>query len=240
LAVLPDGRLACGINDGTVRVWDLHKNESLTLQGHEDSVDALAVLPDGRLASSSSDGTVRVWDLASGTSRIVGEHGPDLRVTDAVKVRVECLPLRSWFREIGAFGSLVLVREADGTRTVGMSVDPMMVDLYRMRLHRPASCRAFLIEPEVLARLQDMVQKACHVGPDKALDHAFAAETVAGNLDVARLLSAIPDLDGEVHGAEIRFHRLPIADEFDTFPPRQGPLTVVLVFDDPGAAASVS
>jgi hypothetical protein len=98
---------------------------------------------------------------------------------------------------------------------------------------QPLSCRAFLIEPEVLARLQEVVQKACDVAPDKALDHAFAAETVASNVDVARLLSAIPDLDGEVQGHKIRFHRLPIANEFDTFPPRQGPLTVVLVFDEP-------
>src|SRR5438128_113068 len=61
LAVLPDGRLASGGGDHTVRVWDLHKNQSLGLQGHAGDVCSLAVLPDGRLASGSRDGTVRVW-----------------------------------------------------------------------------------------------------------------------------------------------------------------------------------
>src|SRR5262245_49688832 len=41
LAVLPDGRLASASEDRTVRVWDLHQNESLTLRGHEGAVNAL-------------------------------------------------------------------------------------------------------------------------------------------------------------------------------------------------------
>jgi hypothetical protein len=173
----------------------------------------------------------RQIDLCDLASRIVGKDAPDLRVTDALDIRPVCLGGGPRFGESTA-GSLVLVREAEGTRTMGM-----WLELDGRESSQPGSCRAFLIEPEVLARLQDVVQKACHIGPDNALDHAFAAETVAGNLDIARLLSAIPDLDGEVHGAKIRFHRLPIADEFETFPPRQGPLTVVLVFDEPAAPA---
>jgi WD40 repeat protein len=202
------------------------------LQGYEDCGLAMAVLPDGRLAAGSRDGTVCVWDLPSGASRIVGDHGPDFRVTDAVEVRGACLLLGSrQFPEKLLVGSLVLVCEADGTRTVGMRVEHYSVHM--MSLGQPISCRAFLIEPEVLARLQEVVRKAFEVDSDKALIHAFEAETIASNMDIARLLSAIPDLDGEVRNHEICFRRLPVAGEFDAFPPRQGPLTVVLVFDDP-------
>jgi hypothetical protein len=164
--------------------------------------------------------------------RLAGGQSPDLRVTDALDVRPVWLSPRSQFHE-GASAVLALVSEADGKRTVGM-----WAELAEREDRPPASsCRAFLLEPEVLARLGELVQKTCAIGPEKALVHAFAAETVVGNRDIARLLSAVPDLDGEVRGPEIHFRRLPVADEFDAFPPRQGPLTVVLVFEDPAAVA---
>jgi hypothetical protein len=108
-------------------------------------------------------------------------------------------------------------------------------------------CRGFLIEPEVLIQIRDVVRKsgdfyqgnAAAQAPGDVMQevvHAFDAKTMAGNMDIARLLSAIPDLEGEVsESGEIHFHRIPIADEFDTFPPRPGPLTVVLVSDSDAA-----
>ncbi len=63
LAVLPDGRLASGCDDGTIQLWALQGSaEPLVLKGHKKLVNDLAVLPDGRLASGSNDGTIRLWN----------------------------------------------------------------------------------------------------------------------------------------------------------------------------------
>ena len=63
LAVLPDGRLASGSDDGVIKVWDSTTwNCRQVIKAHQAPVTCLAALPDGRLASSSNDGTVRVWN----------------------------------------------------------------------------------------------------------------------------------------------------------------------------------
>ena len=88
LAALPDGRLASGSTDATVRVWDVRGTSGgscvLTLNRHTDQVNCIVVLPDGRLASCSNDNTlvgcnqrfvcpdaecdktIRLWDVTSG------------------------------------------------------------------------------------------------------------------------------------------------------------------------------
>ncbi len=66
LAALPQGLLASGSDDKTVRVWNVAVRTCVAeLQGHTGEVCALAALPDGRLASGSSDedGEIRVWEL---------------------------------------------------------------------------------------------------------------------------------------------------------------------------------
>ncbi|MEB3317030.1 MAG: WD40 repeat domain-containing protein, partial [Cyanobacteriota bacterium] len=74
LAVLPDGRLASGSWDKTIRFWDPATGScSAVFEGHQGWVNALAVLPDGRLASGSWDNTIRLWDPATGSCSAVFE-----------------------------------------------------------------------------------------------------------------------------------------------------------------------
>ncbi len=66
LAVLPDGRLASGSGDHTIKLWNPASGACVaTFEGHSSSVNALAVLPDGRLASGSDDPTIKLWDPAT-------------------------------------------------------------------------------------------------------------------------------------------------------------------------------
>jgi WD40 repeat protein len=67
LCVLPDGRLASGSDDGTIRIWEFNTvNRPARLEGHTNSVRALCLLPDGRLASGSYDNAIRIWAPSTG------------------------------------------------------------------------------------------------------------------------------------------------------------------------------
>lgn len=78
LCLLPDGRLASGSSDTTIRLWDVATGvETARLEGHTSMVSALCVLADGRLASGSWDHTIRLWDVPTGAemTRLEGHTG---------------------------------------------------------------------------------------------------------------------------------------------------------------------
>lgn len=76
LCALPDGLLAGGLMDGTVRVWDVRTGACVwTFCGHTGIVWTLTDMPDNKFASGSVDCAVRVWDLTTGKCAFV-LHGP--------------------------------------------------------------------------------------------------------------------------------------------------------------------
>jgi cytochrome c len=76
VAILPDGRLATGGEDGKIAIWQPGRAEPIQqFAGHTAPIVSLAVSPDGkRIASASWDRTVRVWPLAGGPALVLEGH----------------------------------------------------------------------------------------------------------------------------------------------------------------------
>ena len=76
VAILPDGRLVTGGEDGKIAIWRPGEAQpAQVLEGHTAPIVALAVSPDGHtLASASWDHTIRLWPLAGGPARVLAGH----------------------------------------------------------------------------------------------------------------------------------------------------------------------
>ena len=67
--------VSAGIEDHTIRVWDLKTGDEVRPMQHGDGVISIAVFADSRrVLSASSDATIRVWDIETGRElrRIMG------------------------------------------------------------------------------------------------------------------------------------------------------------------------
>src|SRR5690242_9629070 len=64
LAVLADGRLASGGDDGTIKLWPTAGTGEPVVLKNDFHVRSLAVLADGQLASGGLDGTIKLWPKA--------------------------------------------------------------------------------------------------------------------------------------------------------------------------------
>jgi WD40 repeat protein len=78
LCVLPDGRLACGAEDQTIRLWDLRA--SIATGRIEGDSMALCLLPDGRLASANLN-RIRMWNPVTGTETACIEADSRSKIT---------------------------------------------------------------------------------------------------------------------------------------------------------------
>ncbi len=67
IVAMPDGRIASGSNDGTIKIWNYSTGQCLqTLKGDNCSVNCLAIVGEKFIISGSSDHTIRCWDSMTG------------------------------------------------------------------------------------------------------------------------------------------------------------------------------
>jgi WD40 repeat protein len=64
---LPNGDLASGASDRTIKIWDVDSGTvKKNLTGHTGQVNSLDILLNGDLVSGADDGSVLIWNLTTG------------------------------------------------------------------------------------------------------------------------------------------------------------------------------
>jgi WD40 repeat protein len=76
--VLPDGRLASGGSDGTIKLWPKEGTGAPVVLSNGQAVHSLAVLPDGRLASGGQDGKIKLWPKEGTGEPVVLSQGSEV------------------------------------------------------------------------------------------------------------------------------------------------------------------
>jgi WD40 repeat protein len=70
-----DECLACGSDDGIVRLWNKRNGSCTLLEGHTQSVECVSFSPNGNvLASGSDDSSIRLWKLEDQSHRVLEGH----------------------------------------------------------------------------------------------------------------------------------------------------------------------
>ena len=101
VAVLGDGRVVSGGDDGRPPVWDPSRpgGGPLELGGHDGWVNAVAVLGDGRVVSGGDDGRLLVWDRL----RAGGAVRSSWAATTGGSMRWRCWVMVGWLA-VGMMG----------------------------------------------------------------------------------------------------------------------------------------
>lgn len=64
VAVLQDGSILSGSEDGILKIWNAQTGEcKASFTAHDSAVICIASLPDGNFVSGSSNGTLKIWDV---------------------------------------------------------------------------------------------------------------------------------------------------------------------------------
>ncbi len=63
VAELPEGKIACGMSDGTIEIWDWQAQSKKVLKGSSTSIKNLVLLPDGDLLAISNEKYILSYNL---------------------------------------------------------------------------------------------------------------------------------------------------------------------------------
>ncbi len=223
LSVLPDGRVVSGSQDGDVRMWDPDSGETTPMPYRRQSgISSLRSLPDARVASASD--VVQVWDTVSGRVQTMrtpsGLHPVPISEGPPGGDFFPAEPVQPF---LGRCGMDVL---SDG-RVVRVE------DSFTLNLWQPllARCRVLFVEPAVFHKLLSMDSLHTPAEAPSVFGRILKDEFLRDNADAARLLSAVPELDGTVDEMGIG-----ICDAIEiprSSPPLPQHLYIVVVIDQP-------
>lgn len=87
LKIMPDGTLASGSDDKSIKIWNVTTGSVLrTLSGHASAVYCLELLPNGLLISGSEDKSLRIWNTTktSAITIISNAHSAGIRMIKTI------------------------------------------------------------------------------------------------------------------------------------------------------------
>jgi hypothetical protein len=236
LAALPDGRFASGDADGTIRLWDPAAGTNRTVSPHPGPLSALAALPDGRLASAGKEGRICLRHPGGGAVQTLDLRRPVVALAalpdgrlvsadvsgmtqlwDPVTGAAETAGARGRVRAVLPDGRLVFQDQRDNVRLWDPAAHAEQV------VALPEAGRVLAVLPDGRLALADeeghvrlaalpAAKPGARVVPS-FLPALFRDDFLGSDFEAARILSAIPEVEGTVdaqgHG---RLARLAVPD----------------------------